>query len=183
MKRFKKTKLGGYVDTITGEILHYEQVIQILKEEKRKTSNLIDCELEQIQIENGDFQKKDTHRFSWNNNSGNPTLFVKSYKMFGREVKKNMSINEKALTFTLIDYLETETNRVIIDGDNPTNKQIGDLVGLKNTAVSNTISSLKKKNIIQTKGRGKGRQIYINPLLVFDGKHVEMETLKLFNLQ
>lgn len=181
MKRFKKIKLGGYVDTITGEILRYEQVIQILKEEKRKTSSLIDCELEQIQIENGIFQKKDTHRFNWNNTRGNPTFFYKGYKMFQKEVSENMSLNEIGLLTVLTMNLETETNRVVIGGKLPSNKKLCDITGVSNKTLKNILASLRSKKLIATKGRGLGREIYVNPYWAFDGKDISKKTLDLFN--
>lgn len=127
--------------------------------------------------------KKDTHYLGWNNNKGNPTYFTKSYKTFGREVKKTMTMNENALLFVLSDYLESETNRVVIDNKNPSNKVLAEIMGTSAVTISRTISSLKDKNLIQSVGSGLGRETYINPLLMFDGKDIKTTTLKLFGIK
>lgn len=181
-KHFMSIDNSEYVENSTGEIISYKDAIKVLLDKKQSIQSDIDKEIRKIKKDNDVLERKDTHFFNWNN-KGNPTLFVKKYKVFSREVSKMLSINEKAMLFVLSDYIETETNQIVIKGSRyPSNKVIGELVGLKNTATSNTISSLKDKGILATRGKGKEREIFLNPFLAFDGKDISRETLKMFNM-
>ena len=127
--------------------------------------------------------KKDTHQFNWNNNKGNPTYFTKNYKTYQKECIKNMNMNEIGLMTILSNYLESETNRVLVNKSNPSNKTLADISNLGISTLKKTLANLKDNNLIYTIGNGLGREIYINPNWAFDGKDIEKKTLDFFNIK
>lgn len=181
MRRFIRLQDGRYADKETGQVLVYKSAIKELTKEKETSSDLVASEIREIKKANGITDKKETHQLNWNNNNGNPTLFSKSYKVFGREVKQNMDIAERGFLYTIIDYLETETNRIVIQDKAPTNAELAKITGVSIPTISRMISSLKEQGLIKTTGSGMGREIYLNPYVAFDGKDIDKKTLDLFD--
>lgn len=183
MRRFTKLRNGKYVDVNTGEVFSYDFVISLLQSEKKTVTDLVDSELTEIRKENGVLTKKDTHHMNWNNESGNPKLFTKSYKVLQRELIRIMNVNEMALVFIFSSHLETETNRIIYDGGKDiTNEYLAKMMKKSTRSVINTINSLEQKDIIAKVSSGRGRKLYLNPHIAFDGKHISKETLEIFNI-
>lgn len=120
------------------------------------------------------------YKMNWGNNKNAPMLFCKEYKVFKREVYKNMSLQEIGLMSVFSSYLEQGSNKVIIDGESPTNKKLGEIVNLSAKSVSIIISNLKNKNLIHTQGSGMGREIFVNPMYSFNGRHLDIKTYNLF---
>lgn len=183
--RFKKHSDNKYVDIITGEIVDYEAAIKILDKENNETkifNELIQSEKEIIKKENGWVDPKEKYTFNWNNNKNNPKFFYKGYKEFQKKQIKNLNITEIGLLTILSMYLESQTNKVCVNGVSPTNKQIQNLSGLGETTIKKSLSSLKDRNLIVTIGRGTGREIYVNPYWSFDGNTISNNTLNLFNI-
>lgn len=171
----------GVVNTETGEFFdNYSE----FKNSQDNTIKDIRNETQFVKQTFGVQDKKDTHYLGWNNNKGNPTYFTKSYKTFQREIMKDMTANEMAMVFILMAHTESETNRLIIEsGKDITNKYLANLLDFTNRTVVNIINELTKKNIVAKVGNGRGRKLYLNPFIAFDGRDIEKETLDIFGIK
>ena len=168
-----------------GEIVDYNAAIKILETENETiltSKDLNRSEKELLLKSNGWVDPKENFTFNWNKNKGNAKFFYKGYKTFQKEVIMDLNMNELGLMTILSMYLESQTNKVIINCESPTNEVLETLTKLGETTVKKTLSSLKNKNLIVTKGRGTGREIYLNPYWAFDGNNISNETLELFNI-
>ena len=113
---------GTYVDITTDKIIgSKEEVMLLLKQEEE----LLRSEKELLKE-----SEKNKLCLNWNTNDVNnsPKLFSKSYKAFQREVFSKMSVNEIALMAIFTMHLESGTNRVVVNGKNPSNKVLEKLL-------------------------------------------------------
>lgn len=175
LSRYKPSK-DMVLDTITGELLDYEEYEAIVKRERELITR------ERAEIVKGLGAKKEKeYKLNWNTHKGNATQFTKVYFTTRRELFKKLNTNERALLATLELYAEFGTNKVLWQKNNsPTNKDLMKEMGWGVDRTKYTLAALRELNIIQTTGRGLGRIIYINPIYSFNGLHLSKETYDIF---
>ena len=174
--RYEPREDGNVVVTETGEIISYDEYLDRRSIEK-DIQRAVDRKIRDTNREvNGEQQCK--KQKDWLPNYH----FVKTIIGNYLDWSDNMDVYERGLMHLMIGLVEWETNKVIVDGENITNGYIRDKLKIGVDTLARTFNSLEEKNIIKRVGVGKQREIYINPLYVYQGKGMSNDTLKMFNI-
>lgn len=110
--------------------------------------------------------------------------YVKVYAVNQRNAisKSDLSVNSLALLFCMQPYLEQYTNRVCLpNGKSFSNKDLENLLGISNNPLLYALNELESKNIMKRVGKGRARQIFINPNLMTSGTETQKETYEMFD--
>lgn len=164
------------LDTMTGEMLSYEEYEKIVKKERELISREKKSIVNQLGV-----VERDSHKLNWKSEKGSATHFVKVYSVGKRELFSVLNDNEMLLLSLLELYTQYETNLVIWElGKSPTNKQLRDKLGWGRDKLYKALLGLRQHNVVKTTGRGTGRKIYLSPKYSFNGRHLAAETHELF---
>lgn len=91
---------------------------------------------------------------------------------------KNVGI--RMLFLWLCSNLEQSTNIVKINHISPLNDDICKTLKISERSLKTYLKYLEDNRYIVREGRGKGRLIYVNPLIAFNGKFITKETYRIF---
>lgn len=177
--RYYPREDGNIVISNTGEIISYEEYLNIRSIEK-ETQKAIDQKVKEINT-NIDNVKKGEDSGFYNNWLTN-YHFTKVVSNYHKEWSDKMDIYERAIMHLMTDLIEWETNRVLVNGKDITNKYMREKLQIGNSNLTKTLNVLEDKNIIRRVGNNKARRIYVNPLYVYKGKKMSNNTLKMFKI-
>lgn len=174
--RYEPREDGNVVVVETGEIISYEKYLEIRSIEK-ETQKAVDRKIKELNCDLGDQQQKKKYD-NWLPNHHFIKAIVGNYVKWGEE----MDVYERGIIHLMMGLVEWETNRVVVNGKDITNKYIQQKLNMGNDTFVRSINSLEEKNIIKRVGKSRSRKIYLNPLYVYQGKSMSYETLKKFEI-
>ena len=111
--------------------------------------------------------------------------FTKLYTLKMSEKLPMMSVSAKALFLTLITYVESNTDVVVINESYlPTNKELSDISKVSINKINGTLDELKELGLIEIEKQllSKNKIIIVSPHYAFNGKNLLKRTLSLFKI-
>jgi hypothetical protein len=111
--------------------------------------------------------------------------FTKLYTLKMSQKLPEMSVSAKALFLTLITYVESNTDVVVINESYfPSNKELSDISRVSINKINKTLEELEMLELIKLDKQqsSKNKIMVVNPNYAFNGKNILKRTLSFFKI-